>query len=67
MTTISFEENPGLRKRKFKNISDFFFYLQENDISPLEFKELEESEITPDLKKEMEATKKLPKARFINI
>ena len=62
MTTISFEENPGIRKKKFKNVSEFFFYLQDNNISPLEFRELSESEITPALKKSMNEAKKIPQS-----
>ena len=66
MTTITFEENTKINKRKFKNISDFKKYLENNSYI-IELKKLRDSEITPRIIKKMKETKKLSRSEFTNI
>jgi hypothetical protein len=66
MTTITFEENIKINKYKFKNISDFREYLENNSYI-IELKKMKNSEITPRIIKKMKETKKLSRLEFANI
>lgn len=66
MTTITFEENIKIDKRKFKNISDFKKYLENNSYI-IELKKLGKSDITPQILKKMKDAKRLSRAEFTNI
>lgn len=66
MTTITFEENIKIGRSKFKNISDFKNYLEENFyFSKLE--KLDDSEITSEMISKMKETKKLKSSDFVNL
>lgn len=66
MTTITFEENIKINKYKFKNISDFKEYLENNSYI-IELKKLRNSEITPRMIKKIKETKNLSMSEFANI
>jgi hypothetical protein len=69
MTTVTFEFEEDIKISNNKwviNISDFFDILRENEIIP-ELKELDESQITPEILKAYERSKKLPESSFINL
>lgn len=66
MTTITFEQKLNIDKFKFKNLLDFKKYIDENFFIT-ELKELDESEITPEIRKELEEAKKMDISEFVNI
>ena len=65
MTTITFEQDIKIRKRKFKNIADFRKYVNKFQ-EVLQVRELDENEATPAMIRKMKETKKLSKNRFVN-
>ncbi len=66
MTTITFEENVKLPKRKFKNLSDFKVYLENNSYI-IELKKLNKSETSPTMIKKMRETQNMKSSDFVNI
>ncbi len=66
MTTITFEENIKLPKRKFKNLSDFKVYLKKNSYI-IELKKLSKSEAPPSMMKKMRETQKMKSSDFVNV
>ena len=66
MTTITFEENIKIKKRKFRDISDFRRYLEKNTYFT-ELKKLKKTEITPNMIKKMKETQRLGISKFVNL
>ncbi len=69
MTTITFQEDIKMDRLQFKNVQDFVVYLQKN-YYPLGIFPLPEDEIIPEIKIELEETKKLyktDKSEFVDI
>lgn len=66
MTTITFEENIKLTKRKFKTLSDFKVYLDKNS-SIIELKKVDKNEIPSVMVKKIKNTKKMARSEFVNI
>ena len=66
MTTITFEENIKIKKRKFRDISDFKSYLEKNTYFT-EFKKFKKTEITQDMIKKMKETQKFDNSKFVNL
>ncbi|MCF7905752.1 hypothetical protein K9L63_00990 [Candidatus Gracilibacteria bacterium] len=64
MTTISFEENVGIKKKKFKNLETFFVYLEEKDLYPPSEKRLSAKEFEAELQKDCEEARNAPPSRF---
>lgn len=66
MTTITFKEDIKIKKFKFKDILDLKDYLEKHFYFT-KLMELDESEITPKIRKRMEETKKMDASNFVNI
>jgi len=66
MTTVTFEENIKLPKRKFKNLSDFKMYLEKNSYI-IKLKKLSKREASPATVKKMRKTRKMKPSDFVNI
>lgn len=66
MTTITFKEDIKIKKSKFKDILDLKDYLEKHFYFT-KLMELDESEITPKIRKRMEETKKMDASNFVNI
>ena len=67
MTIISFEENVGIKKKKFKNLATFFVYLEEKNMYPPSEKHLSAEEFEKVLKKDCEEARKTSHSRFFNL
>ena len=66
MTTITFKKDIKIKKSKFKDILDLKDYLEKHFYFT-KLMELDESEITPKIRKRMEETKKMDATNFVNI
>jgi len=67
MTTISFEENVGIKKKKFKNLATFFVYLEEQDMYPPSEKHLSQKEFEEALKRDCEEARNTPRSRLFSL
>ncbi len=67
MTTITFAEDIEIQKNKFQTLEEFIKFIVKKNLYPIEIKPLSNHEVTNDLIKEMEETKKLPSYRFVNL
>ena len=66
MTTIVFKDDIHLAKNSFINLQDFTQYLEKN-MYITELLPLPEDEITEDIRKKYEESKKLDDSYFVNI
>jgi len=66
MTTITFKENINVKKKTFKNISDFEKYLEEHSYV-VKLERLNKSEVTSKILKKATETKKMKSEDFVNI
>lgn len=66
MTTITFQEDIKIDKFEFKGLADFRDYLK-NCLFSVNLEKMDESEITSEIRKKMDETKKLSASYFTNI
>ena len=68
MVTITIDTAEELKKTHFWSFEQFTSYLfAQKKISPIDFWQLSEDEITPELLKKIEEAKKMDKSMFTNI